>query len=147
MSGDGFLSITGRKKDLIITSSGKNVTPVNIESALRESRYITEAVVYGDNRSYLVAMVTLDRDEARKLAKRLDIPFDGATLAADARVHEELQREIDGLVVTPTMLRVSMRFCRFAVCRRSRDRSSSHTDTPAALSAARFWFCVIKAPS
>ena len=63
MSADGFLSITGRKKDLIITSSGKNITPVNIESELRESRYITEAVVYGDNRPYLVAMLTLDRDE------------------------------------------------------------------------------------
>ena len=62
--------ITGRKKDLIITSSGKNITPVNIESVLRESRYITEAVVYGDNRPYLVAMLTLDRDESVKLAER-----------------------------------------------------------------------------
>ena len=63
LSPEGFLSITGRKKDLIITSSGKNIAPVNIESELRESRYVTEAVVYGDNRPYLVAMVTLDRDE------------------------------------------------------------------------------------
>ena len=68
LSVDGFLSITGRKKDLIITSSGKNIAPVNIESKLRESRYITEAVVYGDNRPYLVAMLTLDRDESVRLA-------------------------------------------------------------------------------
>ena len=64
ITADGFLKITGRKKDLIITSSGKNITPVNIESELRDSRYITEAVVYGDNRPYLVAMVTLDREES-----------------------------------------------------------------------------------
>jgi len=64
---EGFLHITGRKKDLIITSSGKNVTPVNIESLLRDSRYIAEAVVYGDNRPYLVAVVTLEPDQDAKL--------------------------------------------------------------------------------
>jgi long-chain acyl-CoA synthetase len=56
LSPDGFLSITGRKKDLIITSSGKNIALVNIESELHESRYVTEAVVYGDDRPYLVAI-------------------------------------------------------------------------------------------
>jgi long-chain acyl-CoA synthetase len=95
LSVDGFLSITGRKKDLIITSSGKNITPVNIESQLRESRYITEAVVYGDNRPYLVAMLTLDRDESVRLAKRLGIATDPVTVAGDARVHAELQKEVD----------------------------------------------------
>ncbi len=95
VSKDGYVSITGRKKDLIITSSGKNITPVNIESELRESRYITEAVVYGDNRSYLVAMLTLDRDESVKLAKRLGIATDPVTIAGDPRVHEELQKEVD----------------------------------------------------
>ena len=67
------MRITGRKKDLIITSSGKNITPANIESALRETRWISEAVVYGDERPYLVALVTLDRDEAAKLAAQLGI--------------------------------------------------------------------------
>ena len=61
---DGFVAITGRKKDLIITSSGKNITPTNIEDALRESRWISQAVVFGDNRPYLVALLTLDADEA-----------------------------------------------------------------------------------
>ena len=61
---DGYLHITGRKKDLIITSSGKNISPENIESALRETRWISQAVVDGDRRSYLVALVTLDPDEA-----------------------------------------------------------------------------------
>jgi long-chain acyl-CoA synthetase len=95
LSDGGFLSITGRKKDIIITSSGKNVTPVNIESELRDTRYITEAVVYGDKRQYLVAMVTLDRDESATLARRLGIESDPATIANDPRVHAEIQREVD----------------------------------------------------
>ena len=95
LSPEGFLSITGRKKDLIITSSGKNIAPVNIESELRESRYVTEAVVYGDNRPYLVAMVTLDRDESVKLAERFGIATDPVTIAADPRVHAEVQKDVD----------------------------------------------------
>jgi long-chain acyl-CoA synthetase len=94
---DGFVAITGRKKDLIITSNGKNITPVNIESQLRETRYITEAVVFGDNRPYLVAMLTLDRDETAKLAARLGIPADPKTIANDPRVREQVQNEIDAV--------------------------------------------------
>lgn len=93
----GFVRITGRKKDLIITSSGKNITPVNIESELRDGRYITEAVVYGDNRPYLVAMLTMDRDEAAKLAKRLGIATDPATIASDPRVRAEVQKDVDAV--------------------------------------------------
>jgi long-chain acyl-CoA synthetase len=92
---EGFLSITGRKKDLIITSSGKNIAPINLESALRDSRYISEAVVYGDNRPYLVAMLTLDRDEAVKLAERLAIATDPVTIAADPGVRAELEKELE----------------------------------------------------
>ena len=65
---DGFLHITGRKKDLIITSSGKNISPEAIESALRETRWISQAVVVGDRHPYLVALVTLDPDELPALA-------------------------------------------------------------------------------
>jgi long-chain acyl-CoA synthetase len=97
VSEDGFLSITGRKKDLIITSSGKNITPVNIENLLRESRYITEAVVFGDRRPYLVAILTLDRDEATKLAERLGLNPDPMTMAGDLRVQAEIQREVDAV--------------------------------------------------
>jgi long-chain acyl-CoA synthetase len=93
----GFVKITGRKKDMIITSSGKNITPVMIESELRETRYISEAVVFGDNRPYLVAMVTLDRDEALKLGRRLGTDGDMATLANDPQVRAEVQREVDAV--------------------------------------------------
>ena len=66
---DGYLSITGRKKDLIITSSGKNITPANIESALRETPWISEAVVYGDRRPYLVALLVLDPRRAARAGR------------------------------------------------------------------------------
>jgi long-chain acyl-CoA synthetase len=65
VSEDGYVSITGRKKDLIITSSGKNIAPQNIETGLRDTRWISHAVVYGDQRPYLVCPVTLDSDEAQ----------------------------------------------------------------------------------
>ncbi len=71
---DGYVRITGRKKDLIITSSGKNVSPSNIEELLRESRWISQAVVFGDNRPYLVALLTIDPDEAPALAERAGSP-------------------------------------------------------------------------
>lgn len=95
LSDDGYLTLTGRKKDLIITSGGKNVTPVNIENALRETRWIAEAVVYGDRRPYLVCMVTLDPDEAPKLAAQLQISSEIASMVNDERVHALLQADID----------------------------------------------------
>jgi long-chain acyl-CoA synthetase len=92
---DGFVHITGRKKDLIITSSGKNISPSNIEAALRESRWISQAVVAGDNKPYLVALLTLDPEEAPALAEELGIEADLAAMATDPRVHEVLQGEVD----------------------------------------------------
>jgi long-chain acyl-CoA synthetase len=92
---DGFLRITGRKKDLIITSSGKNISAANLETALREIRWVSQAVVYGDNRSYLVALLTLDQDEAPALAARLGVPPDPASMAGDPRVHAALAQEVE----------------------------------------------------
>jgi long-chain acyl-CoA synthetase len=92
---DGYLRITGRKKDLIITSSGKNISPTNIENALRESRWISQAVVHGDNRSYLVALLTLDAEEAPALAAELGVNGDVRGMASDDRVRERLQQEVD----------------------------------------------------
>jgi long-chain acyl-CoA synthetase len=97
ISDDGFVSITGRKKDLIITSSGKNITPSNIENLLRESRYVSEAVVFGDRRPYLVAMLTVDRDEAGKLASRLGIAADPGTIARDPGVLAAVAKEVDAV--------------------------------------------------
>ena len=66
---DGFLSITGRKKEIIITAGGKNITPKNIESALRDLPLISQAVVIGDRRKFLSALLTLDVEYAEKWAQ------------------------------------------------------------------------------
>lgn len=63
---DGFLNITGRKKEIIITAGGKNIAPKNIEAALKESPLIEEAVIIGDRRKFLGALVALDRPAAAK---------------------------------------------------------------------------------
>jgi long-chain acyl-CoA synthetase len=93
---DGYLSITGRKKDLIITSSGKNISPSNIENALKLSRWISQAIVYGDRRPYLIALLTLDPDELRALAEHVGASSsDPAVLAHDPAVRAELQKAVD----------------------------------------------------
>lgn len=61
LDADGYLFLTGRKKDIIVTSGGKNVTPRNLEEAIRESTLVEDAVLVGDNRKYLGALVTLRR--------------------------------------------------------------------------------------
>jgi long-chain acyl-CoA synthetase len=91
---DGYVHITGRKKDLVITSSGKNISPELIESALRETPWISQAVVAGDRRSYLVALVTIDPDEAPRLAAEAGVPADMATMASDERVRAVIERDI-----------------------------------------------------
>ena len=66
-----------------------------MENALRETRWISEAVLYGDRRPYLVCMVTLDADEAPKLAEQLGLSADAQTMAKDERVREMIQAVID----------------------------------------------------
>ncbi|HEY7633858.1 MAG TPA: long-chain fatty acid--CoA ligase [Thermoleophilaceae bacterium] len=66
---DGFLYITGRKKDIIITAGGKNITPANLENGLKQNRWISQAVVIGDRRPYLVALITLDPEELPAFAQ------------------------------------------------------------------------------
>jgi long-chain acyl-CoA synthetase len=60
---DGFVTITDRKKDIIVTAGGKNLAPQNIENALKTSRYVSQALVVGDRRPYVTALITLDEDE------------------------------------------------------------------------------------
>ena len=92
---DGYVSITGRKKDIIITSSGKNITAANIENALRQKRWISEAIAYGDNRPYLVALLTLDPEEAPKLAEKLGVSPEMGSMVREERVLAEIQQAID----------------------------------------------------
>jgi long-chain acyl-CoA synthetase len=93
---DGFLYITGRKKDIIITAGGKNITPANLENGLKQNRWISQAVVIGDRRPYLVALITLDPEEAPALAEQLGIDdSDPAALAQNEKVREEVQKAID----------------------------------------------------
>jgi long-chain acyl-CoA synthetase len=92
---DDFLRITGRKKEIIITSSGKNVSPANIETALKESRWISEAVVFGDNRPYLVALITLDPEELPALEEKLGVSLDRDALADDERVRAAIREVVD----------------------------------------------------
>jgi long-chain acyl-CoA synthetase len=67
----------------------------SIENALKQQRWISQAVVYGDRRPYLTALVTLDPAEAPALAAKLGIPADVAAMAADPRVHDEIQHAVD----------------------------------------------------
>ncbi|WP_120722004.1 AMP-dependent synthetase/ligase [Streptomyces hundungensis] len=63
LDADGYLTITGRKKDLIITSAGKNLTPSHVELAIERSRFVSHAVMVGDRRPYPVALITVDAEE------------------------------------------------------------------------------------
>ncbi|HET7066019.1 MAG TPA: AMP-dependent synthetase/ligase [Nocardioides sp.] len=96
MDDDGYLAIVERKKELIITSAGKNVAPSNIESLLKESPIIGHALAYGDNRPYVVAVLTLDGEVAPVLAKARGIAFtDLADLAAKPEILELAQAAVD----------------------------------------------------
>ncbi|HEV7860467.1 MAG TPA: long-chain fatty acid--CoA ligase [Pyrinomonadaceae bacterium] len=71
----GFLKITGRKKELIVTSTGKNIAPAYIENLLKEHHLVSHALVYGDGESYLVALVTLNPLETESYARMNAIPY------------------------------------------------------------------------
>jgi long-chain acyl-CoA synthetase len=90
---DGFLFITGRAKDIIITAGGKNITPANPEHALRNNRWISHAVVVGDGRPYLVALITLDPEEAPAFAREHDLEPDEVYRSELMRA--EIQTAID----------------------------------------------------
>jgi len=92
---DGYLCITGRKKDIIITAGGKNLTPANLENDLKQSRWISQAVMYGDRRPYPVALITLDPEEIVPWAKEQGLPEDPAALAKEPKVGELIQSVLD----------------------------------------------------
>jgi long-chain acyl-CoA synthetase len=95
LDGDGYLKIVDRKKELIITSSGKNLSPANIEGLLKEHPLIGQALVYGDDRPYVVALIVLDHELAPAWAARKGLPGDLAALAASEDVLAEVQLAVD----------------------------------------------------
>jgi len=85
---DGFLYITGRKKEIIITAAGKNIAPKNIEAGIKNISFINEAVVIGDRRKYLTALVTLDPDAAAAYAAARNIAPEA--VYQDEALHAEI---------------------------------------------------------
>jgi long-chain acyl-CoA synthetase len=93
---DGFLFITGRKKDIIITAGGKNITPAYFENGLKQNRWISHAVVVGDRRPYLIGLLTLDPEEAPALAQSLGLDDDSIeALRTNEKVLAEIQKAVD----------------------------------------------------
>jgi long-chain acyl-CoA synthetase len=95
VDGDGFLFINGRKKDILITAGGKNITPANLENGLKQNRWISQAVVVGDRRPYLVALLTLDPEEAPAFAQQHGIPVE--ELPSSEAMRAEIQRTVDAV--------------------------------------------------
>jgi long-chain acyl-CoA synthetase len=94
---DGFLTITDRKKDIIVTAGGKNVAPQNLENELKNSKYVSQALLVGDKRPYCVALITLDEAELIKWAhsRGLTGELALASLSRDERVRELVQGVVD----------------------------------------------------
>src|SRR4051812_9724326 len=93
---EGFVKITDRMKDIIITSGGKNITPSEIENQLKFSPYVSDAVVVGDKRAYLTCLVMIDQENVEKFAQDHDIPFTNyASLCRAAEIQGLIQREIE----------------------------------------------------
>ena len=92
---DGYLTITDRKKDLIVTSGGKNIAPQNIENLMKTDPLISQIMVYGDKRNFLTALVTLDPDEAASYAEHKEIEYEELSeLAEDPQINEKMERVI-----------------------------------------------------
>ncbi len=95
---DGYLTITGRMKDIIITAGGKNITPAEIESRLKFSHYISDAVVIGDKRKFLTCLIMIDQENVEKFAQDAKVPFsDFKSLCRAPEVVEMIRREVDAV--------------------------------------------------
>ena len=95
LDNDGFLRITDRKKDLIVTAGGKNIAPQNIENLLKTDRYISQAMVYGDRKKYLSAVLTLDVAETVQYAHAQGIAFhQPEELATHPQIHTLIENRV-----------------------------------------------------
>jgi long-chain acyl-CoA synthetase len=92
---EGFIKITGRKKDIIITAGGKNITPANLEAEIKQHPLVSQCVVVGDRRPYLVALVTLDPEEAVKYAQENNLPEDLVQLAQNPEVKASIDAHVE----------------------------------------------------
>jgi long-chain acyl-CoA synthetase len=92
---DGFVTITDRKKDIIVTAGGKNIAPQNLENDLKTSKYVSQALVVGDRRPYPAALITLDQAELAKWAVENGLDGDAAGLADDVRIQQLVQGVVD----------------------------------------------------
>jgi long-chain acyl-CoA synthetase len=93
---DGYVYITGRKKDIIITAGGKNLTPANLENDMKQTRWVSQAVMHGDRRPYPVMLIALDEDEIVPWAKSQGVEDTSiASLAQNDQVRALIQAELD----------------------------------------------------
>ncbi len=96
MDDQGFFKIVDRKKDIIITAGGKNITPSELENELKFSPFITDAVVIGDKRAYLTCLIMIDHENVEKYAQDKSVPFSNfASLCRAPEVQELVQAELD----------------------------------------------------
>lgn len=93
MDNQGFLKITGRLKDIIITAGGKNITPAEIENKLKFSPYISDVVVIGDKRKFLTCLVMIDQENVEKFAQDRRVPFSNYASLCAAKEVQDLIRE------------------------------------------------------
>lgn len=93
---DGYFQIVDRMKDIIITAGGKNITPSEWENEIKFSPYVTDAVVIGDRRPFLAALILIDHENVEKYAQDHDVPFSNYTsLTRAPEVHALIQGELD----------------------------------------------------
>jgi long-chain acyl-CoA synthetase len=92
---DGYLRIVDRKKELIITAQGKNLSPANIEARLKQIPLVSQAVAIGDRRKYISALLTLDAEAAKAWAAEHNVDADLAALAENEELVAEVQRGVD----------------------------------------------------
>jgi long-chain acyl-CoA synthetase len=92
---EGFIKITGRKKDIIITAGGKNITPANLEADIKQHPLVSQCVVVGDRQPYLVALVTLDPEEAAAYAKEHGLDDSPEQLASNPEVKASIEAHVE----------------------------------------------------
>ena len=92
---EGYITIIGRKKEIIITAGGKNITPVNIEQEVKRHPLVSQCVVIGDRRPYLIALITLDQEALTRFAAEQGMLDEPAAMINSPLVRETLEKHIE----------------------------------------------------